>query len=419
MKVLVINQCSTNKGDRAVLFFVLRELARNGISHITVSTSNPEYWEDSPDIPDVAVRFVPWGWDISRRKGVGFLGKVMHLMLKLVLRRRIHFPLVRNALIAGRRPWYLEFLINKKYMQAVKQADVVLSTGGHHITTIIMKNMVTSQVFDMAVALLYNKPLILWSQSIGSFDFKCPKNKLMVQKILSRAGRIFIRDEASAEEILKMGVSLEHVSKTYESVFGLYDVVKSPAKPTDRPPVMGVSVWTGNKPTFEARNHYIGCLAALVNHAIEVGYRVRFFPMELGGSDRPYLEAVINSVDKKENCELLKRFPSTVEHINEISQCRIFVGHKTHSVVFSLTAATPLIAIAYHQKTNDFMAQFGIERHCISETQLNKTWLLENFNEVNSTLDVINQKELEIASMMCARIKKDFAGMIEDVRRGK
>ena len=65
MKVLVINQCSTNKGDRAVLFFVLRELARNGVDQITVSASNPEYWEDKPDFPDVAVRVIPSPGDNS------------------------------------------------------------------------------------------------------------------------------------------------------------------------------------------------------------------------------------------------------------------------------------------------------------------------------------------------------------------
>jgi len=103
MKVLVINQCSTNKGDRAVLFFVLRELARNGVNQITVSASNPEYWEDKPDFPERGVRVIPWGWDTSRKKGVGFFGKVIHRVQKVILKRRIHFPLVRNALIAGKR----------------------------------------------------------------------------------------------------------------------------------------------------------------------------------------------------------------------------------------------------------------------------------------------------------------------------
>ncbi len=85
MKVLVINQCSTNKGDRAVLFFVLRELARNGVDQITVSASNPEYWEDKPDFADVAVRVIPWGWDNSRKKGVGFWCKVIHRVRKVIL----------------------------------------------------------------------------------------------------------------------------------------------------------------------------------------------------------------------------------------------------------------------------------------------------------------------------------------------
>jgi hypothetical protein len=97
MKALVINQCSTNKGDRAVLFFVLRELARNGIDQVTVSASNPEYWEERSDFPETAVRVIPWGWDNSRKKDVGFWGKVIHRILKVILMRRINFPLVRNA----------------------------------------------------------------------------------------------------------------------------------------------------------------------------------------------------------------------------------------------------------------------------------------------------------------------------------
>lgn len=40
MNVLVINQCSTNKGDRAVLYFVIRELFRNGANEVHVSAKS-------------------------------------------------------------------------------------------------------------------------------------------------------------------------------------------------------------------------------------------------------------------------------------------------------------------------------------------------------------------------------------------
>jgi polysaccharide pyruvyl transferase WcaK-like protein len=419
MMVLVINQCSTNKGDRAVLYFVVRELVRNGVEQIIVSASMPEYWLDKPDFPDVSVQVIPWGWDVSRRKGVGFLGKVIHRIRKIILPRRIYFPLVRNALVNRKHPWYLRFLINKKYIEAVEKADLVLSTGGHHITTIIAKSVVTPQMFDMAVALLYGKPLVLWSQSIGTFDFKSPKSKPMVQRILSGAEQILIRDETSAEEIQRIGISLEHVLKTRESVFGLYDVVKSRTKPSGRPDVIGVSVWTGNKQSPEAWENYTRCFAALVDHAVKAGYKVRFFPMEMNGSDRPCIEDVIDNVDKKENCEIVEDYPGTVDHINAIAKCKLFVGHKTHSQIFSLVAATPLLAVAYHKKTEDFMAQFGLEKCCIVDTQLNADKMINIFNQINNNLDITSQKQEQTASEMSAQVKKDFARMLEEFRMSR
>ena len=101
MNVLVINQCSTNKGDRAVLYFVLRQLKGCGIERVTVSASHPEYWQDKPDFPDVAVQMIPWGWDVSRKKNATLIGKIFHLFWKVKLPRQIHFPLVCDTLISG------------------------------------------------------------------------------------------------------------------------------------------------------------------------------------------------------------------------------------------------------------------------------------------------------------------------------
>ncbi len=420
MKALVINQCSTNKGDRAVLFFVLRELARNGINEVTVSASNPEYWQQSPDFPEAAVRIVPWGWDNSRKKDTGFCGKVIHRILKVIIKRRINFPLIRNALIAGKQPWYLGILINRQFVQAIREADIVISTGGHHITTMFVPDAVTPQIFDMAAALLYKKPLILWSQSIGPFRFKSAKSRLMVQKILSSASQIFIRDEDSAEQIREMQVPLEHVSKTCESVFGLCDIVKSRTKPSNRPPLMGISVYVHTRANrIKEHENNPRYFASLIDYAIEAGYKVRFFPMELQGTDRRFIEKVIDNVHKKENCEIVEGFPGTSEHINAVSECRMFVGHKTHSQIFSLLAATPLLAIAYHKKTEDFTAQYGLEEYCITDAQIGAEKLIELFDKINNDLDVINEKQETVSSEMCKQVKEDFARMIKQAHKAE
>jgi polysaccharide pyruvyl transferase WcaK-like protein len=94
----------------------------------------------------------------------------------------------------------------------------------------------------------------------------------------------------------------------------------------------------------------------------------------------------------------------------------MFVGHKTHSQIFSLVAATPLLAIAYHKKTEDFMTQFGLEKYCIADSQLSAEKLIQLFDEVNNNLDIINRKAEEMGSKMCTQVKEDFARMIEQVR---
>jgi len=79
-------------------------------------------------------------------------------------------------------------------------------------------------------------------------------------------------------------------------------------------------------------------------------------------------------------------------------------------------AATPLLAIAYHKKTEDFMAQFGLEKYCIADAQLSTEKLIQLFDEVNNNLNTINRKAEEVGSRMCTQVKEDFARMIEQVR---
>ncbi len=360
---------------------------------------------------------MPWGWDVSRKINAGFIGKVFHLLFKVKLPRLVHFPAVRKAVVSGVIPPYLKMLINKAFLRALKRADLVISTGGHHLTSIIAKSIETPQIFDMAITLLYNKPLLLWSQSIGSFSFDCPQSKTMIQKILANAARIYVRDKTSEAEIQKLDIGNKPILRTYESVFGLYDVVKSRQLPSQRPNVIGVSLWTGNKQQQDTWANYIRCFAELIDHAVsKIGCRVRFFPMELQGSDRPCIEDIIKAAACKDCCEIVEDFPGTVEHIKAVSQCRFFIGHKTHSQVFALVAATPLLAIAYHPKTEDFMAQFGLGDFCIADTKLNTADLTAMFDRLAENLDYLSLKQQETAYRLSRQVKKDFAQMLRCCR---
>jgi colanic acid/amylovoran biosynthesis protein len=481
MNVLIINQCSTNIGDRAVLYFILEQLKANSIEDITVSASKPQYWQSqkcvkslkseksmkSPFTPFTSIAVVPWGWDVSRKANAGFIGKVLHKLFKVKLPKLIWFPLARKSLSMKREkvlshlshlnsflPFtLLRCFINSDFKKAIEKADLVISTGGHHLTTIIAKSIKTPQIFDMAVALLYKKPLVLWSQSVGSFNFKRPSEEAMIQKILAEAEQIYVRDNTSESEIRRLAGTIDESHQkteirkqnsehrrniqssiinnkyysTYESVFGLYDLVKSRILPSARPNVIGISVWTGNKSNKQAYEHYISCFAGLIKYAIDkTGCKVKFFPMEMEGSDRRCIEDIINvsrmsKINNKlsiinnqsDSCETVEGFPCTPEHINAVSQCRMFIGHKTHSQIFALVAATPLLAIAYHAKTEDFMAQFGLEDCCINDSNLNLADLTGIFDRIVDNLDSISYKQQEVACRMSKQVKQDFAQMLQ------
>lgn len=423
MKVLIINQWATNKGDRAVCYFLLKAMADHGIREVVVSTHDPICWQRYPDFPkDIGVRFVPTAWQILPRYNGGIPGKILHRMNHVVA-KHIAFPLVRGSLLKDRMPRYMSLLCNREYYKAVKEADVVISTGGHRITTINTPDAVGPQIYDLAVATLLSKPPVIWSQSIGPFSFASAQNRELVRKLLECSPGIYVRNAASVDEIRKLQVSLEQVSKTNESVLGLYADNPERHAPSKRDKCIGVSIYPTNKKRPMAYRAYVDTMAGLVNHAIARGYQIVFFPMELKGGDRKCIADIINSVSNPQACSV-EGFPPTLEHIQKISRCQAFVGHKTHSVVFSLVGLTPLVAIAYHMKTHDFMKECELGEYCISDAEFgggrvgfDVDGLTKLLDRVIREGDEIYAKQSLIIPRLATKVQGDFASLVEKAER--
>ena len=79
----------------------------------------------------------------------------------------------------------------------------------------------------------------------------------------------------------------------------------------------------------------------------------------------------------------------TLEHLEEVSKCKIFLGHKTHSTIFALATGTPLIALAYHPKTIKFLQQFDMALNAIDDKQLSIQALIQVLDRLNTNLDEI------------------------------
>ena len=224
---------------------------------------------------------------------------------------------IRAAL--NRIPKYME---NPEFKKALKQSSVVISVGGHHFTTMLSRDLVSSINFDAMVASSYRR-IICFSQSFGPFDFHNPKNRLLTQRLLSNS-ILMPREEKSVKEIHTfLGKEEAEVIPTYESVLTLANHIQYlPIEQRDN--AVGIAIYCTQSRTVEERKHYQQTIADFCNYVIDKGYSIRFFPMEIKGSapdDRGFIAEIIAKVLRADKCFIYEDDMETLEHLEEVSKC--------------------------------------------------------------------------------------------------
>jgi polysaccharide pyruvyl transferase WcaK-like protein len=237
--------------------------------------------------------------------------------------------------------------------------------------------------------------------------------------VLQQTSEVIVRDEQSWFELDKLPIKNDQVSQTYESVIGLNDLFSAYILPSKRKAILGISIYATQARPKHLHSQYITTIAALADYAIEQGYEIRFLPMELKdgtSDDRPLIYEIIKKIKHDKRCMVEEYDMDTPTHLSEVAKYRMFVGHKTHSIIFALTVGTPLIAIAYHKKTEDFMNQYELDRYCIPDTILEKDQLIDKFKKLSTEIDSIGIQAFEKSLEYGEIVRDDFGRMINNYR---
>jgi polysaccharide pyruvyl transferase WcaK-like protein len=410
MKVLVLNQYAGNKGDRAVAYFVMRALAQAGVDRITLSTHDRNFWKDDDAITRFKVHLVPWGWNVE-----GFNPRRRIDWERQRFMRHFGFPWLRNRLLLKKDLGISRWICSREYQRAVEEADGIIGTGGHILTTRFAEDCIVEMVYDLMVVAVMQKSFVLWSQTIGPFQFKDIRNKEAVERLLTLARSVFVRDKNSFAACRSMGLPENQIRYTFESVIGLNDEIRAYVPPSHRENVLGITVYNAEKRTTDEYNQYVESMAHVADYAVSLNMRVRFFPHEIRGAvidDRQCIRDIIDRM-KRSNCaEIFDEDVTTVRHLSEVASCRAFIGHKTHSVIFALTVGTPLVAISYHPKTVDFMSQYDLPGNCLHDQDLSDQNLIKHLDVVLCNADEIGKKQWERSCYLGNKVRDDFSEML-------
>ena len=176
----------------------------------------------------------------------------------------------------------------------------------------------------------------------------------------------------------------------------------------DRSCKIGIAIYCTQYRSPMERLQYIKTMSDFSEFVIHRGYEVIFFPMELKDSepdDRPMIHEIIDQISTKEAVQIIDEDLQTLDHLQRVADCRLFIGHKTHSTIFALATGTPLIGIAYHPKTIEFMKMYGLEEYVIDDKCLTFDILKERFLHIEPFLSEIG--------VQCNMRSREFANKIE------
>ncbi len=409
MNLVVIGYWVGNKGDQAVTTFILEMMERSeSVEKVYVTATKPE--AAASLFKDYGkASFVPYGSRFYAPEGSSLFAKVMRKAHQVMF-CHVDFPRMVKAVMAGEDQ---EGVLAKSasLVRLYRKSSGVIVTGGHHLTTMRDIEMIAPIPYDMGLACLSHTPLYLWSQSIGPLDIKGAENKGFVARLLGEARGLYVRESSSVPVVEDFNADPKKVRETYDSVFGLAGIYSDLRENHGRDDCMGVSLFFGNMRTQQEEDRYVEMMAGFVSAAHRQGLSVRFFPME--ATPREY--ALIGRIEEgaSEACvSIANTNIDTYAHMKEVSRCRFFLGHKTHSVVFALCTNTPLIALEYHPKTKEFMRLFGMERFSIEDTLATQEWFEDTLQALIEDEPSLIEKLDEKNESVSETVIRDFEAML-------
>lgn len=262
-----------------------------------------------------------------------------------------------------------------RQLTSIATADLVAYTGG---TTLIEKYSVRGKLYEVDLALSLGRPVVLLPQSLG--PFRDAANQSAVRSVLGRADAVLLRDERSLRFLREIGVRTDHVRVVPDIVFALHSAAASERLAAGTVPPrgarIGVSVrdcqvfFDGSAQEREERDSaFRDAIAGLVTTLVrEHGAEVTFVSTCQGVPEYWTDDSVVARdvaarlpEDVAAHVSVDTDFHDTDALLDVFGGFDLLVATRLHAAILALDAGTPVLPIAYEFKTQEVMAQLGMD----------------------------------------------------------
>ncbi|OGB04484.1 MAG: hypothetical protein A3E25_17930 [Burkholderiales bacterium RIFCSPHIGHO2_12_FULL_69_20] len=293
--------------------------------------------------------------------------------------------------------------------QSIARCDALLVIGGDNYSLDYDLSSLFQCVGEAELALSLGKKVVLWGASVGPFS-RLPAIERRMVDHLKRLHLVTVRESASVDYLHGLGVAA-NVVPVADSAFLMrpqVDAVSTLPARAGRD-VLGLNL----SPLIDrilVRQGHPGLLrregAAFVRQVVEEqGLDVLLIPhvvplngVGFGNDERTHAELMADLGDLG---GALRTAPSglnapQLKHL--ISQCRFFIGARTHATIAAMSTGVPVGSIAYSLKARGINRDlFGHERYLLPTEQVAAGSLLE-------LLATLRQDEALIRAQLAERL---------------
>ena len=342
--VLVVNQHGDNRGDEAALLAMCSGIeAELGPTQFTVIHQFNNAAAGPMLRPDAQ-------W----------------ITLKLPVGEAIRFVAYLALRIFRLRPQFLLGSLGKKTIHAYETADVVVSApGGPYFGDLYIGHEAVHWLY-VWIAKLHRVPAMLYATSAGPFHKKWANPfRRYTYRCFSR---LFVREEISAGHIRGLFAGRRHGVNVEVSIDSALQVAIAPQERQHADAqliVVSAIHWPyPNDPSPQLRQkEYDTSVIEAVKIFAESGPTHVVFVPQLYGSmhrDTPYLEALASLLPANISCEVLSDTKSSNEQRALFAAADWVVAGRYHPAVFAVSAAVPVLCIAYEHKATGVLQAAGV-----------------------------------------------------------
>lgn len=396
--ILLIQCYNANKGDNSVAQTMVAAFKQDGyevaVTAFDAAKAAKEYQVEAGEY-----LFSVWRARQAHSKlgmGIALLAECLWVMYSFVF------------LLCYKCGWRLPVPARKrKTIEGYEHADVVVLPGGHFFTSFnsLLNNL--SHYYAMRFAQMMNKKTMVYAQTVGPYKGLSGRiEKRLADRVLRKCNVVTLREANSLAayhgancEVTAETVFMNKLSKCPEVRIQDYIDVQG------RDLIIGVTIHHIYFKHYFSREDYVRRMADIFRRMLaDYNCAILIIPMEdksFGQGDRTIAEEMIGLTGYHDRIKVANGDLTPGETASLIAETDIFVGTKTHSIVYGLKTATPTLSISYQQKSTEFMKLFGMEHYAVPMAELDTQRVMSVFKDlVEHRADV--KKQLEERSRVVA-----------------